>query len=54
MSARLLAALVLLSASPAAAQTSAQVPEGSQLTLFALGLAGVLIGRRLSARRKRD
>lgn len=49
--------LVLLS-SPAAAQSvsqaAAQIPEGSHLTLFALGAAGVLIGRRLSMRKHRD
>lgn len=45
---------LLLTASPAWAQQSAQVPEGSQLTLFALGLLGVIIGRRASMRRHRD
>ena len=54
MVARLLfAAVALLAASPAWAGETAAVPEGSNLTLFALGLAGVLIGRRAS-RRKRD
>lgn len=43
--------LLLLTSAPAMAADSAQVPEGSQLTLFALGVAGVLLGRRLSARR---
>jgi hypothetical protein len=45
-------ALVMIAA-PAQAADSAQVPEGSSVTLFALGLAGVLLGRRLS-RRKSD
>lgn len=50
---RLIFALtVLCSAVPAAAQGAAQVSEGSSLTLFALGAAGVLLGRRLSMRRK--
>jgi hypothetical protein len=46
--------LVLLAA-PASANTgSAQVPEGSSVTLFALGLAGLLLGRRFSMGKKRD
>ena len=48
-----IALLALLSATPAWAQESAAVPEGSQLTLFALGLLGVIVGRRLSMRRPR-
>lgn len=35
-------------AAPAQAADSAQVPEASSVTLFALGLAGVMLGRRLS------
>lgn len=46
--------VALLSAVPAWAGNAAQVPEGSNLTLFAIGIAGVLIGRHASARRKRD
>jgi hypothetical protein len=46
--------LTLLAAAPAAANQSTQVPEGSNLVLFALGTAGVLLGRRLSAGRKPD
>ena len=39
---RILAAVaVLVSAAPAWAQESAAVPEGSHLTLFALGVLGV-------------
>ena len=44
----------LLSATPAWAGDSTAVPEGSHLTLFALGLLGVIVGRRASTRRKRD
>jgi hypothetical protein len=47
-------AFALLAASPALANSAAQVPEGSNLTLFALGIAGVLIGRRASTRHKPD
>jgi hypothetical protein len=55
MISRILTSLTLfLAASPVMAQGSAQVPEGSQLTLFALGLLGVIVGRRLSMRRHRD
>ncbi len=49
MTARLLLALAaLLSAAPAWAGESASVPEGSHLTLFALGVLGVVVGRRAS------
>lgn len=44
--------LLLASAAPAWADAGAQVPEGSQLTLFALGILGVVVGRRFSMRRK--
>jgi hypothetical protein len=47
----LLSLWLLLSAAPALADQGAQVPEGSQLTLFALGLLGVIVGRRASMRR---
>ena len=47
-----IAVILLCSAVPAAASGAAQVSEGSSLTLFALGAAGVLLGRRLSMRRK--
>ncbi len=46
-----LAAIALSSSAPAWASSAAQVPEGSGLTLFALGAAGVLLGRRLSMRK---
>lgn len=45
--------LATLVASPALASGSTPVPEGSALTLFALGLLGVIIGRR-GAMRPRD
>jgi hypothetical protein len=47
----------LVSSAPAWAQDSTAVPEGSHLTLFALGILGVLVGRRASMsakRRKQD
>ena len=54
MVARLPLALLTLIAAPAWAGGGTAVPEGSNLTLFALGLAGVLIGRRASRSRKQD
>ena len=44
----LVALVALVSAAPAWAQDSTAVPEGSHVTLFALGLLGVIIGRRAS------
>ena len=49
-----LALAALASSAPAWAHDSTAVPEGSHLTLFALGLIGVIVGRRASMRRKRD
>lgn len=52
-----IALAALVSAAPAWAQDGTAVPEGSHVTLFALGLLGVIIGRRASInaqRRKRD
>ncbi|MEO5706703.1 MAG: hypothetical protein ABIT10_12375 [Alteraurantiacibacter sp.] len=43
-----LASALVIFAAPVAAADSAQVPEGSSVTLFALGIAGVMLGRRLS------
>ena len=48
-----LALAMVMFVAPAQAADSAQVPEGSSVTLFAIGLAGVILGRRLS-RRKSD
>jgi len=44
---------VLVSSAPAWAQESTALPEGSNLTLFALGLLGVIVGRRASMNAKR-
>lgn len=44
-------AILLLAATPAMAEGGAQVPEASSLSLFALGVLGVLVGRRLSMRK---
>ena len=52
-----IALAALVSSVPAWAQDGTAVPEGSHLTLFALGLLGVIVGRRASMnskRRKRD
>ena len=49
MAPRILVALIALaSAAPAWAHDSTAVPEGSHVTLFALGLIGVIVGRRAS------
>jgi hypothetical protein len=45
--------VALLSATPAWAEDGTAVPEGSHLTLFALGLLGVIIGRRASMNAQR-
>jgi len=44
--------ILAFAASPAMAASGAQVPEGSAVTLFALGLLGVIIGRRGAMRPK--
>jgi len=46
------AACAALSSSPAYAQAEAAVPEGSHLTLFALGVLGVIIGRSAASKRR--
>ena len=43
------ALLALVLASPALAQGSTAIPEPADLALFALGVLGVLIGRRVGA-----
>ena len=48
-----LAVVALLSAAPAWAQDGTAVPEGSHMTLFALGLIGVIVGRRASINAQR-
>lgn len=55
MVARLFIALSLL-ATPAAALAAgaASVPEGSMAPLFALGILGVIVGRRASMRKPGD
>ena len=53
----ILAFAALVSSAPAWGQDGTAVPEGSHLTLFALGLLGVIVGRRASIsaqRRKKD
>ncbi|GGD45254.1 PEP-CTERM sorting domain-containing protein [Erythrobacter arachoides] len=47
----LAACSVLAIAAPALAQSGTQVPEASSMMLFAMGAAGVIIGRRLARRR---
>jgi hypothetical protein len=57
ISRNILALAVLAYAAPAWAQDGTAVPEGSHVTLFALGLLGVIVGRRASMsskRRKQD
>ena len=49
----LVALMALASAAPAWAEDGIAVPEGSHLTLFALGLLGVIIGRRASMNAQR-
>jgi len=52
-----LSLVALLHAAPAWAGDGTAVPEGSHLTLFALGVLGVIVGRRASIsaqRRKQD
>ena len=48
-----IAAAALLTSAPAWAQDSTAVPEGSHLTLFALGLIGVIVGRRAAINAQR-
>ncbi|MCB2072971.1 MAG: PEP-CTERM sorting domain-containing protein [Novosphingobium sp.] len=50
----LTALAILFLASPAHAADSVTLTDPNALTLLALGLAGLLIGRRAAARRKQD
>lgn len=53
MTTRLIPALVLLlSAAPAFADSGAPVPEAPATTLLALGVLGVIVGRRASMKKK--
>jgi hypothetical protein len=49
----LVALAALATAAPAWAHDSTAVPEGSHVTLFALGLLGVIVGRRASINAQR-
>ena len=44
--------LALLAASPAYGWSGTQIPEPSNLALFGMGLAGLIIGRQISKHRK--
>lgn len=44
--------ILLMAAAPAHAWAGIQIPEPSNLALFALGLIGVAVGRRLSRHRR--
>jgi hypothetical protein len=46
--------VALVTPATAYAAGGVPVPEGSQFTLFGLGLLGVIIGRRASMRRSED
>lgn len=53
MATRFIPALILLlSAAPALAAGTAPVPEAPAATLFALGVLGVIVGRRASMKQK--
>ena len=49
----IVAAAALVTATPAWAQAGTAVPEASSAMLFALGVLGVIVGRRASHRRSR-
>ncbi len=53
---RAMATLLLAAglASPAHAAGSVALPDPSGLTLFSLGLAGLILGRRAASRRNKD
>lgn len=48
-----IASMIFVLSSPAAAAGAAQVPEADSVMLFALGVLGVIVGRR-AAMKKRD
>lgn len=52
----LASAFVLLAASatPALANPAVTLPDPSGITLFSLGVAGVIAGRRIASRRNKD
>jgi hypothetical protein len=50
----LLAIAMFITSSAALAGDGTQVPEGSQLTLFALGFIWVIVGRRVAMRSPED
>ncbi len=50
----MIACAVLLVASPAMAQGGISIPEPSDLTLFGLGVVGLILGRRAARRKPRD
>lgn len=49
-----IAAALLLSAAPALAADAVDIDAPGDILLFALGVSGLLIGRRISRGRKRD
>ena len=46
------ATLTIIIAAASKGVEATQIPEGSNLTLMALGLAGVILGRRLAMHRR--
>ncbi|ANU07296.1 PEP-CTERM sorting domain-containing protein [Paraurantiacibacter namhicola] len=48
------ATLISIIAAASTGTEATQIPEGSNLTLMALGLAGVILGRRLAMKRRDD
>ena len=44
-------AMTLLGAAPALASRGTPIPEASSMTLFALGVLGLVVGRRLATNR---